>query len=157
MYTKLKTTKSQKKTKLLTGIQFSFKVLGFLLFWFVGFFNNKKPKTLKENWIPVKSFVFLASCFLVLCSLCRAYCCMSMYYIRSNFSLHQKPKTHTHKKKRPKKTKHFDWNPVILIFLLCVCVCYFFFFFFVCVFFLLFVLVSWFLGILVFCCFSFPI
>ena len=45
---------------------------------------KKKSKTFEEKWIPVKSFVFGVFWFLVFGLLCRAYCCMSMYYIIFN-------------------------------------------------------------------------
>ena len=43
---------------------------------------------------------------------------MSMYYIRSNFLLHQKPKK--------QKNTTFDWNPCLLFFFLCILVVCFF-------------------------------
>ena len=72
---------------------------------------------------------------------------MSLYYIRSNFLLHQKPTTKNPKKKPKKKTnKTFDWSPVLLKSFDFLVLWYFGFFGF---------LVSWFFGILVFWCFSF--
>ena len=74
---------------------------------------------------------------------------MSMYYIRSNFLLHQKPKT----KKNTKKNKTFDWNPVLFnsfgfLFFFFFCILCFFVFLVFCLF--VFLFFWYFFGVLVF-------
>ena len=60
--------------------------------------HNQKAKPFEDNWIPVIFFLFL-----VFGSRCRDYCCMSMYYIRSNFYYTKNQTPKNQKTKKPKK------------------------------------------------------